>query len=79
MEILFSAIARAGGVEIPADKRIFPAEAKAGPLPRNTPKPRPLRTLLGRLFQSIGKRTEALGERLLAGPSREAWRIAGCD
>ncbi|HMB78355.1 MAG TPA: hypothetical protein VKN76_18325 [Kiloniellaceae bacterium] len=74
MEVLFSAIAHAGGVEIPADRRIFPAKATAHPLPDKAEEPGLLRRGLGHLCQGIGKGTLALSERLLAGPHREPRR-----
>jgi len=73
MNIWIASFARAGGVEVPLNKLDFSRNRAAEPR-----RPGLLRRALGRLFQGIGRRTLAAGERLLAAPAGENLQTAPC-
>ena len=71
MEILFRSVARAGGIEIPPDRRIFAAPTAKTPATDRPRQPSRVKAGVALALRHLGKTVTSLGERLVA-PAHEA-------
>ena len=78
MEILFRSVARAGGIEIPPDRRIFAAPTAKTPATDRPRQPSRVKAGVALLLRHLGKIVTGLGERLVAPSSGGTMETESC-
>ena len=78
MQILFSSIARAGGIEMSAKKPLDGSVSLVASAVEDIRGPGLLRTSIGLFLRGLGQTASGLGERLLAKPGPAPWQAANC-